>query len=130
MHRQQVSSGTPWEERVGYSRVVRVGQFVYVSGTVAADETGTIQHPGDLYGQSVYVLRKIEAALTAVEANLAHVVRTRSYIVNMDEHEQFAKAHREFFADIRPANTLVEVSRLATPDVLVEIEVDAVLPES
>ncbi|MEB3357851.1 MAG: RidA family protein [Synechococcales bacterium] len=130
MQRQTASSGTPWEDKVGYSRVVRAGQFVYVSGTVAADEAGAIQHVGDLYGQSAYILRKIETALMAVGANLTDVVRIRAYVVNMDDYEQFAKAHHEFFAHIRPANTLVEVSRLATPDVLVEIEADAIVSES
>jgi enamine deaminase RidA (YjgF/YER057c/UK114 family) len=128
MERKQISTGTPWEAIAGYSRVVRVGSFVYVSGTTASDATGQIQCPGDLYGQAVYVLKKIETALQAVDAALEHVVRTRVYVTQIDDWEQVTKAHSEFFHAIRPANTLVEVSRLATPDMLVEIEVDAVVP--
>lgn len=129
MERQQISSGTPWEAIAGYSRAVRVGPFVYVAGTTAADAEGRIQNPDDPYGQAVYILQKIEAALGAVGAKLEHVVRTRVYITNMDDWQPIAKAHHEFFQTIRPANTLVEISRLATPDMLVEIEVDAVISE-
>ncbi|MBF2001521.1 MAG: RidA family protein [Synechococcales cyanobacterium M58_A2018_015] len=127
MERQQISSGTPWEAIAGYSRAVRVGPFVYVAGTTASDASGTIQHPGQPYEQAVYILRKIEAALIAVNAELAHVVRTRVYLTNMNDWDAIAKAHGEYFGSIRPANTLVEVSRLATPEMLVEIEVDAVV---
>lgn len=127
MERQQISSGTPWEAIAGYSRAVRVGPFVYVAGTTAADASGTIQHPGQPYEQTVYILRKIEAALAAVNAQLSHVVRTRVYLTNMNDWDAIAKAHGEYFGSIRPANTLVEVSRLATPEMLVEIEVDAVV---
>jgi enamine deaminase RidA (YjgF/YER057c/UK114 family) len=127
MHRQNVSSGTPWEDINAYSRIVRVGQLVYVSGTTAADESGTIQHPGDMYGQAAYILRKIEKALQSVGANLTDVVRTTVYLTDMDQFAQAAKAHKEFFDTVRPANTLVEVSRLATPEMLVEIAVDAVI---
>jgi enamine deaminase RidA (YjgF/YER057c/UK114 family) len=133
MERQQFSTGTPWEAIAGYSRAVRVGAFVYVAGTTASNAAGEIQHRGDLYGQTVYILRKIESALQAVEASLQDVVRTRVYLTNMDDWQQATQAHGEFFRDIRPANTLVEVSRLATPEMLVEIEVDAVVthaPES
>lgn len=129
MERQQVSSGTPWESIAGYSRAVRVGSFVYVSGTTASDDQGQIQHPGDLYGQAVYIYRKIEAALQSVNASLKDVVRTRVYVINMDEWRQATQAHHDFFSTIRPANTLVEVSRLAVPEMLVEIEVDAVVAE-
>lgn len=125
MERQTFSTGTPWESLAGYSRAVRVGPFVYVSGTTASNPSGQIQHPGDLYGQAVYIFRKIESSLQAVGASLKDVVRTRVYVTNMDEWQQATRAHHEFFQDIRPANTLVEVSRLATPDMLVEIEVDA-----
>ena len=130
MQRQNVSSGTPWEDINAYSRVVKVGQFVYVSGTTASDESGTIQHPHDVYGQAVYTLRKIEKALQAVGAELAHVVRTTVYLTNMDDFAQAAKAHKEFFDTVRPANTLVEVSRLATPEMLIEIAVDAVITDA
>ena len=126
MKRQQVSSGTPWEEQNAYSRVVKVGPFIYVSGTTAADASGTIQHPNDVYGQAVYILRKIEKALQSVDATLEHVVRTTVYLTDMDQFPHAAKAHKEFFDAVRPANTLVEVSRLATPDMLIEITVDAV----
>jgi enamine deaminase RidA (YjgF/YER057c/UK114 family) len=127
LERRQVSSGTPWESIAGYSRAVRVGDFVYISGTTASDEQGQIQAPGDLYGQAVYIFQKIEAALQAVGASLTDVVRTRVYVTRMDDWQQVTKAHHEFFHTIRPANTLVEVSRLAAPEMLVEIEVDAVV---
>ncbi|NJO39947.1 MAG: RidA family protein [Cyanobacteria bacterium CRU_2_1] len=129
MERKQVSTGTPWEAIVGYSRAVRVGAFVYVAGTTAADVNGEIQHPDDPYQQTVYILRKIESALQAVDARLEHVVRVRIYVTNIDNWQQIAKAHHEFFEQIRPVNTLVEVSRLATSDMLVEIDVDAVVLE-
>lgn len=127
MERQQFSTGTPWESIAGYSRAVRVGQFVYVAGTTASNAAGEIQHRDDLYGQTVYVLKKIEAALHAIDANLRDVVRTRVYITSMDDWQQATQAHGEFFGEIRPVNTLVEVSRLALPEMLVEIEVDAVV---
>ncbi|MGF1538629.1 MAG: RidA family protein [Elainellaceae cyanobacterium] len=127
MERQQISSGTPWEERAAYSRAVKVGPLVYISGTTAIDAEGKIQHPGDLYGQAAYVLAKIEAALESVGAERGHIVRSRVYITQMDQSAQVIRAHKEFFDAVRPANTLVEVSQLATPDMLVEIEVDAVL---
>lgn len=130
MERQQVSSGTPWEEKNAYSRVVRVGPFVYVSGTTASDASGTIQHPGDVYGQTAYILRKIEAALQSVGAELKHVVRSTVYVTDVGQFEQVAKAHKECFDTVRPANTLVEVSALATPDMLVEIAVDAVIADA
>ncbi|PSB10229.1 hypothetical protein C7B61_03295 [filamentous cyanobacterium CCP1] len=129
MKRQQISSGTPWESIAGYSRAIRVGNLVFVAGTTAADTTGQIQHPNDPYGQVVYILRKIESALQAVHAQLSDVVRTRVYVANMDDWEQIAKGHHEFFHDIRPVNTMVEVSRLANSEMLVEIEVDAVVED-
>ena len=129
MKRQVVSSGTPWEEKAGYSRAVRVGPFVYIAGTTAADETGKIYHPGDLYGQATYVLQKIKRALQSVDAQLAHVVRTRVYITQMHHASQVMKAHKDYFDTVRHANTLVEVSQLATPEMLVEIEVDAVIDD-
>ncbi len=129
MERQNFSSGTPWEARAGYSRVVRVGPFVYVSGTTASDAAGQIQHPGDAHGQAIYIYQKIDAALRQVGASLSDVVRTRVYVTHGDHFEQTIPAHHSFFQNIRPANTLVEVSRLASPDMLVEIEVDAVIAE-
>ncbi|MGF1512923.1 MAG: RidA family protein [Elainellaceae cyanobacterium] len=130
MERHQVSSGTPWEEWAGYSRAVRVGPFVYISGTTAIDASGQIQHPGDLYGQTVYVLEKIEVALQSVGALRQHVVRSRVYITQMEDCNQAIRAHKAFFDAVRPANTLVEVSQLASADMLVEIEVDAVLSDA
>ncbi len=130
MERKQVSTGTPWESEVGYSRAVRVGAFVYIAGTTAADESGRIHDPDRPYEQAIYTLRKIEAALHAVDARLEHVVRTRMYVTNMDDAPEVTRAHYEFFHEIRPASTIVEVSRLATPEMRVEIEVDAIASDS
>ncbi|MEO0407454.1 MAG: RidA family protein [Cyanobacteria bacterium P01_A01_bin.135] len=129
MQRQQQSSGTHWEERAGYSRVVRVGPFVYVSGTTAINAVGQIQHPGDLYGQTKFVLEKIETALSGIGAARHHIVRVRVYVTDMAQSDQAIRAHKEFFDAVRPANTLVEVSQLAVPEMLVEVEVDAVISE-
>ena len=107
-----------------------MGAFIFVSGTTAVDANGQIQHPGDLHGQAVYIYRKIEGALQELGASLADVVRTRVYITDMSQWEQSTRAHHAFFAAVRPANTLVEVSALATPDMLVEIEVDAMVQEA
>jgi enamine deaminase RidA (YjgF/YER057c/UK114 family) len=129
MQRQQVSTGTPWEQLAGYSRAVRVGPFIYVAGTTATNEQGQISST-DPYEQTHHILRRIAQALEAVGASLEHVVRTRVYITNMDDWQAIARAHGEVFATIRPANTLVEVSRLAIPEMQVEIEVDAVIPDA
>lgn len=129
MERQHVSTGTPWEALAGYSRAVRVGPFVYVAGTTATNEKGEISST-DPYEQTCHILQRVASALEAVGASLSHVVRTRVYITNMDDWQSVARAHGEVFADIRPANTLVEVSRLAIPDMQVEIEVDAVIPDA
>lgn len=122
-----ISSGTPWEESVGYSRAVRVGHTVYVSGTVASDESGEVIAPGDPGGQTEYILAKITRALEEAGADISTVVRTRMYVTDMGFAEAVGSAHRAVFESIRPASTMVEVSRLAHPDHLVEIEVDAVL---
>lgn len=124
--RQNISSGTVWETLAGYSRAVRMGDLIAVSGTTATDENGHIVGQGDPYAQTAFILRKIERALREAGASLEDVVRTRIFVTDVAQWEAVARAHAEVFGEIRPANTLVEVSALIGEGYLVEIEADAV----
>lgn len=126
-HRLNISSGAVWENNVGYSRAVKVGNHIEVSGTVASDEAGNVVGKDDAYAQTAYILQKIKKALQQCGASLADVVRTRMFVTDISRFDEYAKAHREAFANIKPCTSMLEVKALVSPDYLIEIEATAIL---
>lgn len=125
--RQNISSGVKWEDIVGYSRAVRIGNVIEVAGTTALDEAGNLVGPNDAYEQARYAIAKIERALNAAGASLEDVIRTRIFVTDISRWEQVGRAHGEFFKTIKPASTMVEIKALVSPEMLVEIEATAIL---
>ncbi len=125
MERRKLSTNTYWEPIIGYSRAICVGQYIHVSGTTSTDENGNIVGNDNPYQQTIQIIKKIKSTLQSFDSDLKDIIRTRIYLVNMDNWREVAKAHSEFFYEIRPTCTLLEINRLIDPEILVEIEVDA-----
>lgn len=129
MQRQNFSSGAKWESIVGYSRAVKVGNFIEITGTVAVDDDGNVVGNGDAYAQTVFIYQKIQKVLEQAGASLKDVVRVRMFVTDISRWEEYGRGHSEFFKDIRPCNTMVEVSKLISPEYLIEIEASAIITE-